>query len=176
MKGRSGARPRCIIIAGPDGAGKTSFAREFLPKEAGIVHFMNVDFISSGLSPLCPELAAFRARRLFLEELDRFTRLRLDFAFESTLSGPTHLRCLKSWKAAGYQIEIMYLHLSSAQIALRRIAARVRQGGHHVTRQDVLWGFDRSWNYFHTYYRPLADHWEIYDTSTPAPQLVAIGP
>ena len=63
--------PRCIVIAGPNGAGKTTFAREFLPKEADVVHFVNVDLIASGLSPLQPELAAITAGRWFLAELDR---------------------------------------------------------------------------------------------------------
>ena len=83
--------PRCIIIAGPNGAGKTTFAREFLPKDAGVVHFVNADLIAAGLSPLRPELAALAAGRLLLTELDRLAKARLDFAFESTLSGLTYL-------------------------------------------------------------------------------------
>jgi predicted ABC-type ATPase len=63
--------PRCIIIAGPNGAGITTFAREFLTKEAGVIHFVNADLIASGLSPLRPELATLAAGRLFLRELDR---------------------------------------------------------------------------------------------------------
>jgi predicted ABC-type ATPase len=121
--------PRCIIIAGPNGAGKTTFAREFLAKEAGVVHFVNPDLIASGLSPLRPELAAFAAGRLFLRELDRLANNGNDFAFESTLSGISYLSRLKLWKAAGRRIEIVYLRISSPQLALRRIAARVKQGG-----------------------------------------------
>jgi predicted ABC-type ATPase len=79
--------PRCIVIAGPNGAGKTTFAREFLPYDAGILHFVNADLIASGLSPLRPELAVIAAARLFLRELHRLASLRVDFAFESTLSG-----------------------------------------------------------------------------------------
>src|SRR6185436_12561534 len=129
---------RCIIIAGPNGAGKTTFAREFLPKDAGVVHFVNADLIASGLSPLRPELAAWAGGRLFLAELDRLARARADFAFETTLSGMVYLRRLKRWKAAGYKIEVIFLRLSSPQLALRRIAARVRQGGHNVPRKDAL--------------------------------------
>jgi predicted ABC-type ATPase len=75
---------------------------------------------------LRPELAALAAGRLFLRELDRLARAREDFAFESTLSGLTYVRRLKRWKAAGWRIEIVYLWISSPQLALRRIAARVR--------------------------------------------------
>jgi predicted ABC-type ATPase len=168
--------PRCIIIAGPNGAGKTTFAREFLSKEAGVVHFVNPDLIASGLSPLRPELAALAAGRLFLRELDRFAKSKDDFAFESTLSGLTYLSRLKRWTAAGYRIEIIYLRVSSPRVALRRIAARVRQGGHNVPRSDVLRRFSRSWINFQKRYRLLADVWSVYDNSGATPRLLEQGP
>lgn len=168
--------PVCIVIAGPNGAGKTTFAREFLPKDAGVIHFVNADLIATGLSPLRPELGALAAGRLVLRELDRLTKARLDFAFESTLSGLVYLSRLKRWKAAGYRIEIVYLRLSSPRLALRRIAARVKQGGHSVPRADVLRRFTRSWNNFQTAYRLLADMWTVYDNSGAKPQLLERGP
>src|SRR5215831_5175657 len=125
-------QPRCIVIAGPNGAGKTTFAREFLPKDARVIHFVNADLIAGGLSPLRPELAALAAGRLFLAELDRWAKARSDFAFETTMSGQIYVSRLKRWKSAGYLIEMLFLRLSSSQIALRRIAARLRQGGHDV--------------------------------------------
>ena len=124
--------PRCIVIAGPNGAGKTTFAHEFLAQEAGVVHFINPDLIAGGLSPLRPELAALAAGRLFLSELDRLAKGKNDFAFESTLSGLTYMNRLTRWKRTGYRIEIIYLRLSSLRLALRRIAARVKQGGHNA--------------------------------------------
>ena len=121
-----------------------------------MVHFVNADLIASGLSPLRPEVAAVAAGPLFLKELDRLAKARLDFAFESTLSGLVYLSRLKRWKAAGYCIEIVYLRLPSARLALRRIAARVKQGGHNVPRADVLRRFNRSWNNFEKFYRLFA--------------------
>ena len=168
--------PLCIVITGPNGAGKTTFAREFLPKDTRVVRFVNTDLIASGLSPLRPELVALAAGRLFLKELDRLARARLDFAFESTLSGLTYLGRLKRWKAAGYCIEIVYLRLRSSRLALRRIAARVRQGGHDVPRANVLRRFDRSWINFEKRYRLLADTWSVYDNSGKTPQLTEQGP
>jgi predicted ABC-type ATPase len=164
--------PRCIIIAGPNGAGKTTFAREFLPKDAGVVHFVNMDLLAAGLSPLKPELAALKAGKLFLQELDRLAGSRLDFAFESTLSGLAYRSRLKRWKAAGYQIGIVFLRLASPQLALRRVAARVKQGGHHVGRVEVLRRFDRSWENFQVIYKPLADEWKVYDNSGDNPRLL----
>jgi len=83
---------------------------------------------------------------------------------------------LKSWKRARFRIEIVYLKLPSSRLALRRIAARVRQGGHGVPEADVRRRFARSWNNFVTVYRPLADVWYIYDNSSDRPKLVEHGP
>jgi predicted ABC-type ATPase len=173
---RKRKQPLCIVIAGPNGAGKTTFAREFLLKDAGIVHFVNPDLIAGGLSPLRPELAALAAGRLFLSELDRLGKSNSDFAFESTLSGLAYLRRLKRWKAAGYRVRIVYLRISSPQIALRRIAARVKQGGHNVPRRDVLRRFNRSWLNFANHYRLFADTWSVYDNSGAKPRLLEEGP
>ena len=168
-------RPRCILIAGPNGAGKTTFARRYLPENAGVVHFVNADLIASGMSPLKPEIAAIAAARMVLGELDRLVADRADFAFETTLSGLTYLRRLKSWKRAGYRIDIVYLKLSSSRLALRRVAARVRQGGHNVPQADVVRRFVRGWDNFQRVYRSLADSWAVYDNSGRAPQLLEKG-
>jgi predicted ABC-type ATPase len=172
----SSKRPICIIIAGPNGAGKTTFAREFLPKDAGVVHFVNADLIASGLSPLRPELAALASGRIVLKELDRLAGRRLNFAFESTLSGLAYVGRLRRWKATGYRIEIIYLRLPSVRLALRRVAARVKQGGHRVPRGDVIRRFDRSWKNFRNVYSLLADTWTVYDNSHDRPLAVEQGP
>ncbi len=168
--------PVCIIIAGPNGAGKTTFAREFLPRDAGIVQFINADLIGAGLSPLRPELAVRAAARLVLRELDVLAAARADFSFESTLSGRGYASRLVRWRTSGYRIEIVYLRLSEPKLALRRIAARVRQGGHAVPTTDVLRRFDRSWSNFITLYRPLAHAWSVYDNSGSSPSLLERGP
>ena len=119
-----------------------------------------------------PELAALNAGKLFLKELDRLAKARADFAFESTLSGLTYISRLKRWKAAGYRIEIVFLRLASPQLALRRIAARVKQGGHDVPRADVLRRFARGRINFEAAYKPLADAWKVYDNSSDQPHLL----
>ena len=136
------------------------------------MNFVNADLIASGLSPLRPELAARAAGRLVLAELDRLAKARADFAFESTLSGIGYVARLKRWRAAGYRIEMVFLHLPSPRLALRRIAARVKQGGHNVPRADVLRRFARGWKNFQTVYRPLADAWAVYDNSGANPRLI----
>jgi predicted ABC-type ATPase len=168
--------PRCIVIAGPNGAGKTTFARDFLQREAAVVHFVNADLIAAGLSPLNPDLAKVAAGKLFLGELDRLASLMTDFAFETTLSGMGHRSRLSNLKKAGYRIEIVYLRLASPQLALKRIAGRVRHGGHDIPKEDVLRRFDRSWQNFQTVYRQLADSWTVYDNSGNQPVLQEQGP
>ncbi len=164
--------PVCLIIAGPNGAGKTTFAREFLPREGGIIDFVNADLIAAGLAPLRPSMAALNAGRVFLSELDRLANAHVDFSFESTLSGRTYVERIKRWKSAGYRIEIVYLRLASPVIALKRIAARVREGGHDVAAADVRRRFIRSWRNFEDVYRPLCDDWWLYDANVRPPALL----
>ena len=141
-----------------------------------MIHFVNADLIASGLSPLRPELAARRGGRLVLMELNRLAKARADFAFESTLSGRTYLGIMRKWKVSGYRIELVFLQLPSVELALQRIAARVRQGGHDVPRADVVRRFNRSWENFHAVYRVLADKWAVYDNAGDTPRLLEVGP
>jgi predicted ABC-type ATPase len=160
------------VIARPNGAGETTFALEFLPQDAGVVHFVNADLIAAGLSPFRPARVALSAGRLLLRELDRLAATGEDFAFESTLSGLSYAPRLHRWRIAGYRVEIVFLRLVSSELAWRRVAERVRQGGHDVRRADVLRRFERGWRNFERVYRPLADSWAVYDNSGPRPVLV----
>ena len=99
-----------------------------------------------------------------------------DFGFETTLSGMTYAKKLQRWKQTGFRIEIVYLRLRSTQLALRRIAARVRQGGHNVPRVDVIRRFKRGLENFESVYRPLADSWAVYENSDRSPRLLDRGP
>src|SRR5207249_11948726 len=97
--------PRCLIIAGPNGAGKPTFARTFLPQEH-VPDFVNADLLAAGLSPLDPGAARLAGGRLFLSQLDRLAAAKKGFAFESTLSGLACVPRLKRWRRSGYRIEI----------------------------------------------------------------------
>src|SRR5205823_4166283 len=87
--------PELRIIAGPNGSGKTTFVREFLPRYITVPHFVNADLIAAGLSPFAPETAALAAGRLMLAEIQRLADQRASFAFETTLSGKTYERLLR---------------------------------------------------------------------------------
>ena len=83
--------------------------------------------------------------------------------------------CWPPESCEGYRLEIVYLTVPSPQIALRRIAERVRQGGHAVAPVDVVRRFQRSWTNVVNVYRPLADAWLIYDNAG-KPRLIDQGP
>jgi len=120
---------------------------------------------------LHPELAARAAGRLLLAELDRLTTASTSFALESTLSGVTYQERLQQMKDLGYTVEIVFLRLSSAELAIKRVAHRVKQGGHHVSNEDVRRRFVRGWLNFELHYRPMADVWAVYENSGPIPLL-----
>ena len=128
---------RIIIIAGPNGAGKTTFAREYLPVEVGITTFINVDLIAAGLSPFAPELAAKRAGRLMLEEIDHCSEAAVDFAFATTLAGNSFVRKFHQWQVDGYRAKLIFLKLSHEEAAIRRVAERIAQAGHSIPPEVI---------------------------------------
>jgi predicted ABC-type ATPase len=85
-------KPVLYLIAGCNGAGKTTFAKVFLPEEVKCLRFLNADEIARGLSPLKPSASAVQAARLLLKQVDASLRRRETFALESTLSGKTYVR------------------------------------------------------------------------------------
>jgi len=168
----SPSRPRAIIIAGPNGAGKTTFAQEFLPGEGNCPTFINADLIAQGLSPFRPEAMAVEASRLMLERVRKSVAKREDFAVETTLAGRAYLRMIREWRAAGYQVELMFLQLPSADLAVERVRQRVAQGGHNIPEADICRRFDRGINNFRNHYRHIVDAWQIYDASQWPPVLI----
>jgi len=163
---------RVIIIAGPNGAGKTTFAREFLPQEAGCPVFVNADLIAAGLSPFDPERAALQAGRLTLEAIARHVVQRESFAFETTLSGRTYARQIPHWQGLGYRVELFFLSLPSADMAVQRVAERVRQGGHNIPEATIRRRFEAGRRLLTELYQPLVDQWVVYDNAGDEPVLM----
>jgi predicted ABC-type ATPase len=155
--------PTLYIIAGCNGAGKTTFATEFLPHSVHCLRFLNPDEIARGLSPLNPPAANVKAARILLQEIHGAIRDRQTFAMETTLSGRTYIHLFKKARANGYQIELHYLWLASPSQALARIRQRVQKGGHNVPSSDVRRRFARSLKRLIHSYLPLADRWVIWD-------------
>ena len=164
--------PKIIIIAGPNGAGKTTFAREFLPQEAGCPVFVNADLIAAGLSPFAPERAAIQAGRLMLEAIAQHLARRESFAFETTLSGRAYARQIPQWRQLGYYVKLFFFSLPSAETAVRRVAERVRQGGHDIPEATIRRRFDAGKRLFFEVYQPLVDQWAFYDNAGDQPLLM----
>jgi predicted ABC-type ATPase len=148
---------KIIIIAGPNGAGKTTFARAFLPEEAKCPRFLNADLIAAGLSPFSPEAAAFKAGRLMLREISECVVQGESFAFETTLSGLVYLRHIHEWQAQGYHVDMYYLGLPSVDLAIARVAERVRQGGHDIPEAVIRRRFHAGRANFGNHYRAAVD-------------------
>lgn len=167
------SNPNLYIIAGPNGAGKTTFAGKFLPDYVDCLEFVNADLIASGLSPFSPERAAIKAGRLMLERIHLLADSGTDFGFETTLSGKGYVRLLRELRDRKYQISLFFLWVNDIEIALARIADRVRRGGHNVHEEIVRRRFHRGLINFFRLYRPLVDFWAIIDNSTSTPNMVA---
>ena len=175
MAERCSNEKRIIIIAGPNGADKTTFAREYLPVEVGITTFINADLIAAGLSPFAPELAARRAGRLMLEEIDRCGAAGMDFALETTLAGKAYLQRIHQWQANGYRVKLIFLKLSHEEAAIRRVAERVAQGGHSIPTEVIRRRFVSGLRNFTNLYQPIVDAWQLIDNGGATPQLLTQG-
>jgi predicted ABC-type ATPase len=169
---RRTANPNCYIIAGSNGAGKTTFATEFLPLYANCHNFINADLIARGLSPFDPDAGMLRAGCTVLERIAEFTESRADFAFETTLSGRSYVPRLRCMKKAGFRLHMFYLWIPSPELALLRIRDRVESGGHDVPERDVRRRFGRTLGNLFTLYRPLLDTLRFFDNSSDEPRLI----
>lgn len=167
------AKRNVYVIAGPNGSGKTTFAREFLPGYAHCPNFVNADLIAQGLSPFSPDIVAIKAGKILLEQIRKLADKDVDFAFETTLAGKGHAIFLKELREKGYAIHLFFLWIPSKDLALARIKERVARGGHNVADEDVRRRFDRSIRNFLILYKPLLDTWNLFDNSTAKPRLIA---
>ena len=167
--------PRAMIIAGPNGAGKTTFARAFLPAGGKCPAFINADLIAEGLSPFRPEFMAVEASRLMLDHVRKMVARWEDFAVETTLAGRAYLQMIREWKSVGYRVELIFLRLPSADLAVERVRQRVAQGGHNIPEPDIRRRFDRGLENFHRHYQTVVDAWKILDASRMPPVFIEEG-
>ena len=168
--------PQAIVIAGSNGAGKTSAAPDLLHDAIGIDAFVNADVIAQGLAGFRPESAAFEAGRIMLRRLTELAGAREDLAFESTLAGRSALRFLKRLVGVGYDVHVFYLWLPSPDLAVARVRTRVEAGGHDIPEPTIRRRFWKSLVHFDRLYRSIATTWRLYNGGVlGGPPLIAHG-
>jgi predicted ABC-type ATPase len=167
--------PNVIVLAGINGAGKTTASREVLAEAFGVLTFVNADVIAQGLSGFDPGASALEAGRIMLARLHSLAEERADFAFETTLAARSYAGWLDTLRQSGYGIHLFYYWLSSAELAVARVAARVRAGGHQVPEATIRQRYRRSVRNLFEIYLPVVSDWKVYDNSHERPQLIAHG-
>ena len=156
------ADKQLYIIAGCNGAGKTTASKQFLPSILECRQWVNADEIAYGLSPLDPQSVAFQAGRLMLERIQELLNQDVTFAIETTLSTRAYRNLVLQAQAKSYQVNLVFFYLPSPQMAIRRIAHRVKNGGHYVPDDVVIRRYYRGLKNLKEIFMPIVDQWNIY--------------
>lgn len=157
--------PNVVVLTGPNGAGKSTSATSIVREALGIDEFVNADVIARGLSGFEPERAAMAAGRIMLARLRELARRRISFAFETTLASRSFAPWLAELIRAGYQFHLVFLWLPTPDMAVARVAARVREGGHAVPEETIRRRYQSGLRNFFQPYQPMATAWEFWDNS-----------
>jgi predicted ABC-type ATPase len=158
-------RPHLIVLAGPNGAGKSTIAPALLVGALGVHEFVNADVIAQGLSAFQPERTALQAGRIMRARLHCLASQRVDFAFETTLASRSFAPWTADLRRTGYAFHLLFLWLPSPEMALARVAERVRLGGHDVPADTIRRRYHAGLRNFFELYGPLTDSWQFYDNA-----------
>lgn len=167
--------PNLYIIAGCNGAGKTTASFTVLPEMLGCKEFVNADEIAKGLSPFQPGTVSFEAGRIMLNRIRELMKQGLDFAFETTLSTRSYVHLIKNAKENGYRIYLVFIWLESVDVAKDRVKFRVSRGGHNIPEDVIERRYTRGLTNFFSLYHQIADIWIFYNNSAQQPDLIAEG-
>ncbi|ASU35916.1 zeta toxin family protein [Mucilaginibacter xinganensis] len=167
--------PNLYIIAGCNGAGKTTASYTILPEMLNCKEFVNADGIAAGLSPFNPEKVAIEAGRIMLSRIDSLLDDGVDFAIETTLASKSYVSLIKEASAIGYKITLVYFWLSSPQEAKQRVATRVSKGGHHIPDDVIERRYIKGiYNLIHLYLN-ICDYWAVFNNEAGRPEIVVSG-
>lgn len=161
------------VFGGCNGSGKTTLATRFLVGVNNEVEFVNADIIAASLNPDDVDSAAIQASRMMLKRLDHLAQENLDFAFETTLAARTFAKFLRGCKAKGYTINLIYIWLSTPELAISRVARRVASGGHDIPEATIVRRYERGRSNFFELYMAIADNFQVYDNSRNNNSLVS---
>lgn len=165
--------PDVIVIAGPNGAGKSTLAPALLRDTLNIPEYVNADTIALGLSAFAPERASFEAGRVMLGRLHELAAGSESFAFETTLASRHYAGWLDELKADGYRVSLTFLWLRSVDIAIERVAERVRSGGHSIPKETIRRRYERGVKNLFELYLPVANAWRVFNAAPKEPQEIA---
>jgi predicted ABC-type ATPase len=161
-----------IVLAGPNGAGKSTAAAHLVPAS---IEYVNADEIAKTLDTYPSREADVNAGRLVLSRLDDLEQTRTDFAVETTLAGLSLASRIMRLRDSGYFFHLVFLWTPSAEFSIARVASRVRAGGHSIPEATIRRRYVAGQINFFQRYRPLADKWEVFNSTLGLPTLVAEG-
>ncbi len=166
--------PLVVVVAGPNGAGKSTTAPRLLRGALAVREFVNADQIAQGLSAFRPETVALAAGRAMLARLHTLAAGDDSFAFETTLASRNFAPWLRTLRRQGFHVHLTFLSLPTADLAVARVAERVRQGGHDVPEEVIRRRFVAGLSNFFTLFEPVADSWQMFDNAQiGGPRLIA---
>lgn len=167
--------PKLYIIAGCNGAGKTTASYSILPEMLECTQYVNSDEFAKSLSPFDPDSAAMTAGRYMLMKISYLFARREDFCIESTLATRSLLRMVKEAKENGYTVTLIYLWLNSPELAIARVRDRVLSGGHNTPEPIIRRRYLSGLQYFFDEYTPECDRWILADNSISPFTVIAEG-
>ena len=165
--------PKLYIIAGCNGAGKTTASFTILPEVLGCKEFINADEIAKGLSPFQPESVAVQAGRIMLARMDELLQKGETFAFETTLATKSYKQKIEWAQANGYEVTLLFFWLDSPNIAKERVAQRVAEGGHNIPLETIERRYYNGIANLFTIYIDMVDICYIFDNSEGRKELIA---
>lgn len=167
--------PRLYILAGCNGAGKTTASYTFLPEILDCREFVNSDEFAKSLSPFDPSVASVSASRYMLRRIQYLLDRGADFSIETTLATRSMVSIINEARAKSYVITILYLWVQSPEIAIQRVRDRVETGGHNIPEEVLRRRYSTGLQYLFDIYMPICDRWMIADNSGPTFVLIAEG-
>src|ERR1035437_2342419 len=167
--------PNLYIIAGCNGAGKTTASFTILPEMLNCREFVNADEIARGLSPFQPEKVPIESGRIMIHRVNELIEQQVDFAFETTLSTLSLQGIIASAKEKDYVITLVYIWLKSPEMAIQRVRKRVSEGGHDIPDETIIRRYNSGLNNLFELYMPISDFWMVIDNSESPLTLVAEG-
>jgi predicted ABC-type ATPase len=153
------------IIAGCNGAGKTTASFTVLPEMLKCREFVNADEIAAGISPFNPEGVAIQAGRLMIDRIIQLLKDGETFAFETTLATRSYVKLIQQAKKRGYFVTLLFFSLSTPEQAQRRVAQRVSMGGHNIPSDVIVRRYEAGLQNLFQLYMPVCDYWTLYDNS-----------